>query len=120
MQLGLLVPLGAIIALVAAFPSATLTLLGHEYLGLKREVVLIAISGALGTLTGAAYALAAARGVVTSPWVAVPMALLVQVGLVATLPMSTVAGVLWLGVLSNLVLWLVYSLNFSFVATSRA
>jgi len=32
------------------------------------------------------------------------------------LPVSTVTGVLWLGVLSNVAFWLTYSVNFS-VAT---
>ena len=118
-QLALLVPLGIITLLVAAFPGTVLLLLGREYLGLTREVVLSAVGGALGTLAGSAYALAAARGVITSPWLAVPLALLIQIGLIMTLPMSTVSGVLWLGVLSNLAFWLTYALNFSFATLVR-
>ena len=115
-QLALLAPLGLIVLLVAMFPGAVLLVLGHEYLGLNREVVLTAVSGAFGTLAGAAYALAAARGVITSAWLAIPVALLIQIALIMTLPMSTVMGVLWLGVLTNLAFWLMYSLNFSFAA----
>jgi hypothetical protein len=88
-------------------------LLGREYLGLTREVVLTAVNGALGTMSGAAYALAAARGVIISPWLALPAALLTQIVLITTLPVSTVSGVLWLGVLSNLAFWLMYALNFT-------
>jgi hypothetical protein len=113
-QLALLAPLGLIVLLVAAFPDAVLMLLGREYLGLTREVVLAAVSGALGTLSGCAYGLAAARGVITSPWFVVPVAVLIQIGLMMTLPMSTVSGVLWLGVLSNLAFWVIYSFTFSF------
>jgi len=115
-QLALLALLGMITVLVAVYPGAVLMILGREYLGLTREVVLSAAGGALGTLSGSAYALAAARGVITSPWLAVPLALLVQIGLIMALPVSTVMGVLWLGVLSNVAFWLTYSVNFS-VAT---
>jgi hypothetical protein len=118
-QLALLALLGVITVLVAAFPGAVLLLLGREYLGLTREVVLSAAGGALGTLSGSAYALAAARGVIVSPWLAVPLALLIQTALIMTLPMSTVTGVLWLGVLSNLAFWLTYSVNFSFAWMRR-
>jgi hypothetical protein len=118
-QLALLALLGVITVLVAAFPGAVLLLLGREYLGLTREVVLSAAGGALGTLSGSAYALSAARGVIVSPWLAVPLALLIQTALIMTLPMSTVTGVLWLGVLSNLAFWLTYSVNFSFAWMRR-
>ncbi|HXW74456.1 MAG TPA: hypothetical protein VEK10_06555 [Steroidobacteraceae bacterium] len=118
-QLALLALLGTITALVAAFPGAVLMLLGRDYLGLTHQVVLSAVAGALGTLGGCAYALAAARGVITSPWLAVPLALSIQAGLIMTLPMSSVSGVLWLGVLSNLAFWLTYALNFSFASWRR-
>jgi len=118
-QLALLAPLGMITLLAAAFPGAVLMLIGREYFGLTREVVLSAVGGALGALSGSAHALAAARGVITCPWLAVPLALLVQTVLIMTLPMSTVSGVLWLGVLSNLAFWLTYSVNFSFAMLKR-
>jgi len=118
-QLALLAPLSLIVLLVAAFPAAVLMVLGREYLGLTRELLLSAVGGACGTLAGIAYALAAARGVITSPWLAVPLALLIQIGLIVTLPMGTVSGVLWLGLLSNLALWLIYSANFSFATLKR-
>ena len=118
-QLLLLAPLLMIIALVTAFPGAVLMVLGHEYLGLNTEVVLVAVSGALATLSGIAYALAAARGVIISPWLALPLALLTQVGLLMTLPVSTVAGVLWLGLLTNLGFWCLYSLNYTLAALRR-
>jgi hypothetical protein len=118
-QVLLLAPLLLIIALVVAFPEAALALLGHAYRGLTHEVVLIAVGGALGTLSSGAYALAAARGVIISPWIALPLALLLQVVLVLLLPVSTVRGVLWLGVLSNLGFWVLYSLNFTLTALYR-
>jgi O-antigen/teichoic acid export membrane protein len=118
-QLALLVPLGLIMAVVAVFPRTVLLLLGTQYLDLLTEVLLAAAGGAVGTLAGIAYALAAARGVITSPWLVVPVALLVQAGLILSLPMSTVSGVLWLGVFSNLTLWTIYSLYFTCAVLRR-
>ena len=105
-----------LVVVIAAFPDVALMLLGPEYRTLTHEVVLIAVSGALGTLSGAAYALAAAREVIVSPWLALPLALLLQIILILTLPVATVGGVLWLGVLTNLGFWALYSLNFTLAA----
>jgi len=118
-QLALSAPLALIMLLVTAFPTTTLMLLGREYLGLTHEVVLTAANGAFSTLSAAAYALAAARGVIISPLLALPVALMVQIGLIMSLPVSTVSGVLWLSVLSNLMFWCMYSLNFTLAAWQR-
>jgi hypothetical protein len=118
-QLMLCAPLLVMVALVAAFPAKVLMLLGQEYGTLTHEVILIAVSGALGTLSGSAYALAAARGVIISPWLALPLALLLQTMLILSLPVATVGGVLWLGVLTNLGFWTLYSLNFTIAAIRR-
>jgi hypothetical protein len=118
-QLALSAPLGLIMLLVTAFPTTTLMLLGREYLGLTHEVVLTAVNGALSTLSAAAYALAAARGVIIAPLLALPVALVIQIGLIMTLPVSTVSGVLWLSVLSNLMFWCMYSFNFTLAVLQR-
>jgi O-antigen/teichoic acid export membrane protein len=119
-QLALLALLGIVVLSVAAFPEAALMVLGRHYLALTREVVLVAVGGALATLAGSAYTMAAARGVVTAPWVVVPLAVLIQIVLILTLPMGSVSGVLWLGVLSNLAFWLMHALNYTrFVMLAR-
>jgi hypothetical protein len=118
-QLAVLVPLSLIVLAVVAFPTAALMLLGHQYAGLTAEVVLAAVGGAVGTLAGIAYALAAARGVITAPWLVVPAAVLAQTALILSLPLRTVSGVLWLGIFSNLVLWAIYALYFTWAQLRR-
>jgi len=119
-QVGMAAVLSGGVLLVAAFPSAVLLVLGRDYALLTHEVVLAAVGGALALLSGCAYAMAGARGVIIAPWLLVPVAILLQAALVAWLPMTTVSGVLWLGILSNLVFWLMHAANFTYgVALSR-
>jgi O-antigen/teichoic acid export membrane protein len=98
---------------VASFPHAALILLGRSYESLTREVVLSAIAAALGLLAGCAYLAAASRGIVISPWFMVPFALSLQCVLILLLPVSTVAGLLWLSIGTNLAFWCCHSLYFT-------
>jgi hypothetical protein len=98
---------------IAAFPSAALALLGPKYALLETEVVLAAAGGAAAQFAGSAFTLAAARGVIANPLFTLPAAILVQALLAFVLPVSTAAGVLWLGILANLVFWLIHAVNFS-------
>lgn len=117
-QAGLIAAATGVCALVALFASPVLALLGPGYASLTHEVVLAVAGGAVTVLAGSAYSLAAARGVVLTPLVVVPSAVAIQALLVFVLPISTVAGVLWLGLLSNAAFWLIHAVNFSY-ATSR-
>ena len=112
-QLVLILPLIAVVAVVARFPSESLAILGGDYRVLSTEVVLVAASGAMTLLSGCAYSLAAARGVVAAPAFVIVTAITLQVGLALTLPISTVAGVLWLQLISNIVFWFLHAVNFS-------
>jgi hypothetical protein len=112
-QVGLAALLSAIVIAIAAFPSAALALLGPKYALLETEVVLAAAGGAAAQFAGSAFTLAAARGVIANPLFTLPAAILVQALLAFVLPVSTAAGVLWLGILANLVFWLIHAVNFS-------
>jgi hypothetical protein len=105
--------LGAVVACVALLPHQALALLGPHYAQLTREVVLAAAGGALALLAGCAYNLSSARGIVLTPWIVVPTCLCMQLLLIFMLPITTVAGVLWIGVLSNLGYWLLHAVNFT-------
>ena len=118
-QIAMLTSLAAIVSWVTLFPTLALAVLGPAYARLTHEVVLAAASGALGLLSGSAYALGGARGIVIAPWFVVPFAILVQAVLIMSLPMSTVAGVLWLGVLTNLTFWVMHTLYFSSVEMKK-
>lgn len=118
-QLTMAASLALLVSWVAVFPTLALAVLGPAYANLTHEVVLAAAGGALGLLSGSAYVLGSARGVVIAPWFVVPFAILVQAVLILSLPMSTVAGVLWLGVLTNLTFWITHAVYFSGVAIKK-
>ncbi len=113
MQLGMLAVLSLIVGFVACFPQVPLWLLGPSYGQLTREVVLSIAGGALTVMSGCAYLGAAARSVVLTPWVVVPLALVMQAVLIYLLPVGTVAGLLWLTILTNLVFWASHVVNFA-------
>jgi len=119
-QTALFAAAAAVIGLVALFPSPALALLGPNYASLTFEVTLAVAGSAAAIVAGAAYSLAAARGVILAPVVVVPFAVAVQALLVAVLPISTVSGVLWLGVISNLAFWLMNATYFSYFVAKRA
>jgi O-antigen/teichoic acid export membrane protein len=85
------------IAALAAFPVAVLSVLGPHYQGLAHEAVLMGVSAVASTVAGAAFGLAAARGIVAPPLLSVPFSILLQVVLILTLPLDTVAGVIYVG-----------------------
>jgi len=93
-----------LVAIVAA-PDAVLSVLGPQYVGLGREAALMAASAVVTVLTGAAFGLGAVRGVVAPPSIVIPAGLLFQAGLIAVLPIDTLAGVIWLGLLSEAGMW---------------
>lgn len=113
LQAGLAGILSLIVAAVACFPGVPLLLLGSAYGHLVHEVILSTIGGAFTVLSGCAYLSAAARGVVITPWFIVPFALTLQAVLVWLLPVDTVAGLLWLTILSNMAFWMAHVVNFA-------
>jgi hypothetical protein len=115
-QLGLLGFVIAVVAGVAWSPSAALALLGRDYGSLTHEVVLAAAGGGAALLAGCAYVMASSRAVVLTPWVVVPASLILQGSLILSLPISTVSGVLWLAILTNLAFWLMHACNFTRIA----
>jgi hypothetical protein len=112
-QLTILTFVAATVAVVALFPGAALRLLGPSYATLRHEVILAVAGGGCSMMAGCAYLMAAARGVVISPSILLPTALLLQLGLIVSLPISTVSGVLWLSILANAALWCMHALNFT-------
>jgi O-antigen/teichoic acid export membrane protein len=119
-QGALLAAAAAVIGLVALFPTPALALLGPNYASLTFEVTLAVAGSAAAIIAGASYSLAAARSVILTPMIVVPFAVGVQAVLVAVLPISTVSGVLWLGVISNLAFWLMSVTYFSYAVAKHA
>jgi O-antigen/teichoic acid export membrane protein len=107
-QLAVLLLCIVFLALLAGFSGPVLAVLGPHYAGLDRELVQMGVGISIAVLGGAAYTLGAARGIVAPPALTVPFSILLQIGLIAILPVATVSGVLWVGILSALGQWLVY------------
>jgi len=101
---------------LASFPAPVLAILGPHYSGLEHEVVLMAASSLAVMMSGAAYSLAAARGVVAPPLLTVTYCIVGQVCLVLLLPLDSVAGVIWIGLLSAASQWLLHTGYFLFVS----
>ena len=100
------------VILLALLPGPFLALLGPNYLGLRHEVVLVGIASVATLASGAAYTLSAARGVIAPPALTITASILLQVLLIVALPMGTLAGVIWVGILTSVGQWLIYFVNF--------
>jgi O-antigen/teichoic acid export membrane protein len=90
------------VLLLSTFPSAALAIIGPQYKGLTDEAVLMGLSALAATLSGSAYTLAAARGIVAPPLLAIPFYIVLQAALIASLPIQTVTGVIEVSLLASL------------------
>ncbi len=86
---------------VWVFPNATLSVLGPRYHGLHTEAVLMTVSSCLGLLASTIGSLAAARGLLLRPVVAVPIGFCATATAVALCDISTAVGVLTMGVATS-------------------
>jgi hypothetical protein len=79
-------------------PHAVLFILGGKYQSLTSEVVLAVAAGALSVISSAALTMAAVRGIVASPLVAILPSIAVQALLIALLPLDAVSSMFWLSI----------------------
>lgn len=101
--LGLFTVTGLGMCLVAGvFPQELLWLVGKNYAHLEKEVILMVGGSVLGVVSGALFALNTVKGWIISPWLHIPVSIVTQAVLIFLLPVNTVAGVLWLGLLSHI------------------
>ena len=96
------------LAVLAVAPGPVLAILGSHYSGLQHEAVLMGVGSVASMVCGAAYTLGAARGIVAPAAITLPCSILLQILLIAILPLATVSGVIWVGILSALGQWLVH------------
>jgi O-antigen/teichoic acid export membrane protein len=97
---------------IAWFPGPALTVLGPHYAGLEREALLMGFSSVASILSGAAFSLGAARGIVVPPFFALPYCILLQVCFLAVLPIDSIPGVIWVGILTGLSQWILHVVYF--------
>ena len=107
---------GVVVLVVWITPRSLLFILGSQYESLEHELVLAIAAGAMAVVAGAAGALAAVRGVVVSPFIALPAGIAVQIALIASLPLDEVRSMFWIAFglaatqafvsIANFLLWL--------------
>jgi hypothetical protein len=84
------------------FPRELLWVLGNKYQHLEHEVLLMVAGSVLGVVGGNLWSLNSARGWIVAPWLYIPVSIFTQALLIWLLPVSTVGGVLWMGLLGNI------------------
>lgn len=100
--IGLFLFMGLIMCLFAEFfPRQLLWILGDKYGHLEKEVLLMVVGSVLGVMSGNLWSLNSARGWIVTPWLYIPSSIATQAILIYLLPVSTVEGVLWMGLLGN-------------------
>lgn len=112
LQFMLLVACAPVCLLSWLWPEGFLLLLGPDYGALQTEVLLALLGASLGVLASASYSLSAARGVVMSPWLSLPLTVGLQAACVVLLPIGQTSGVLWMAIIVNLIFWALHGAYF--------
>jgi O-antigen/teichoic acid export membrane protein len=84
----------------ALFPDQLLWILGNKYSNLRSELVLMMALSASSALIAAMWSMNASRAWIKFSWLNIPLTAVIQIVLLRTLPISTLHGVLWFGILS--------------------
>lgn len=87
------------VSIIKTYPSSFLFLLGNNYLGLEIELVLTTIGACLALLSGVCYTLYTVKGWVISPFIAVPINIIVIIAGIMVFNISKLDGVLHLNIL---------------------
>ena len=90
----------SMIALALLFPDQLLWILGPKYTHLRGEVVLMMTLASFSSVIGTMWLLNATKAWIKYAWLNIPGVILTQVLLLSLLNISTINGVLWLGILS--------------------
>jgi O-antigen/teichoic acid export membrane protein len=94
--------LGVTIILISIlFPRQLLWILGSQYSHLYKELNLMVVSAVTTSITQTMASLNAAKAWVQYAWVEIPIRISLQIVLLLNLDVSTIKGVLLLGILSN-------------------
>ncbi len=97
-QLGLLVLCVFIISFVWMFSDQILWVLGHNYAGLNKELVLMSISSCLSLLYGASFLLGTYRSWVINPVFFISVSLATTIGSIMLMDLSSLQSILTLNI----------------------
>ena len=93
---------GALVAFSAVFPRPLLWVIGAKYANLESEVWLMMLNAALGSMFACLVSLTYFKGWIIPAAITIPMEIGTQVLLILAFDMSTVRGVLLVGVIGSL------------------
>jgi hypothetical protein len=110
-QGGLFILFSIVILIISVLPSQILWLLGKQYIGLQTELIICIASACIGVMAGASFGLNTSRGNVISSLFAIPVNIATVICCVFLLNISTLRGVLYLGLIVELVQYL---MNFTY------
>ncbi|MDB5138665.1 MAG: polysaccharide biosynthesis protein [Mucilaginibacter sp.] len=111
-QLALLTISVFIIAIVVAFPTQILWVLGKGYFGLNTEVLLITISSCLVMLAGITYSVMVARGWIIRPIINISINIIFQIILLLTMDLSKTKNVLMFSIVDFLLAYIILIIYF--------
>jgi len=80
------------------FPDQLLWILGARYQNLPYELVLVVLNFSLGSIAFTTWGLNSARAWIIPAWINVPIVLVAQALLMATIGVATMAQMLWIGI----------------------
>ena len=89
-----------LIALARIFPDQLLWILGGKYAHLRNALLLMVTMTALSSVISAMWSLNSTKAWIKYSWLNIPGVLVTQAFLLTVLDISTLDGVLWLGILS--------------------
>lgn len=91
---------GVVLFIVIVWPNQILNILGAQYEHLEHELFLFVVMSLLAGVYSIQGAVVTARGWIRHSYLAIPVGVLSQTGLIFVLPLDNLSGVLWFNILS--------------------
>ena len=87
--------------LTIAFPQQLLWILGSKYSDLEKELIWMISGSIVASIGGVMWSLCSVKGWVGKVWIEIPVRILLQIVVLTVIDVSTIRGVLMLGLISN-------------------
>ncbi|QDK78677.1 polysaccharide biosynthesis protein [Spirosoma sp. KCTC 42546] len=98
----ILLAISVIIVFIAyIFSNQIIFLLGSNFNGLNKEVVLIIFSGCLGLISTSTNQLLSVRGIIMNPYIFITVAVIVQIAVALIMPLNEVVSVIYYGIFTT-------------------
>ena len=107
-----------VIAFVMLFPNEILSILGHSYTDLTKEIVIMAVVACMGLMVGVTYSTTISRGVVLTPAINITGHILTQVVCLFLLDLSKTSHVLFFALADHCIAFAMLTTNFIYRTVS--